>query len=151
RLCRADAERRPKKRASKSREVHARESAPEGLGRTECEALRAKGERLKAVKPNLLTPVSAEEVNPVHEADPVAAGAPDDGVRARAVGVVAHTPQQVTVRGPRRGDDCLPGRELLGREDVRAVVDSLLARLLDLPAGRRPQLGLQLAAEAAQR
>ena len=72
-------------------------------------------------------------------------------MRARAVGEEPHTAEQVTVRNARRGDDHLAGREVLGAEDAVVVLDPGFAQLLDLATRRRPELRLQLAAEAAQR
>src|SRR5512132_445188 len=86
----------------------------------------------------------------VDEADPVAARAHHERVRARAVGEVANSSQQIAVRDAGRRDDRLARRELLGLEDV-TVFYALLARLLDLAPRRRPQLRLQLAAETTKR
>ena len=72
-------------------------------------------------------------------------------MRARAVGEEAHAAQEVAVRDAGRGDDHLAGRQLLGLEDLVDVVDPVLLRLLDLAARRRPELRLELAAEAAER
>ena len=44
-----------------------------------------------------------------------------------------------------------PGARSSGGEDTVDVVDPVLGRGLDLGAGGRPELGLQLAAEAAER
>ena len=88
----------------------------------------------------------------VDEAHPVAARAHDERVRARAVGEVADAAQQVAVRDAGRGDDHLPRREVVDREDrarcrrSRARAPRSISR-----ARRRPELRLQLAAEAAQR
>src|SRR5260221_46520 len=72
-------------------------------------------------------------------------------MRACAVGEVAHAAQEVAVRHPGRGDDHVAGSEVLGPEHAAVVVDSELAQLVDLAPRRRPELRLQLAAEAAQR
>ena len=69
----------------------------------------------------------------------------------RAVGEEAHAAQEVTVRNPRRDDDDVSGREVFDREHATRILDPRSVRLLDLAARRRPQLRLQLAAEAAQR
>src|SRR5215207_11639647 len=106
---------------------------------------------LVAEEPHLVAPLPGEEVDPVHEAHPVAAGAHHQRVRACAVRVEPDAAEQVAVADPRGHDDHLSRRELLGAEDPVHVVDPLLARLVDLAAGRRPELRLELAAEAAER
>src|SRR5690348_3321499 len=73
---------------------------------------------LEPVQPDFVALLAAEEVDAVHEADPVAARAHHDGVRSRAVGVVAHAAEEVAVRDAGGRDDRLAGRELLRREDV---------------------------------
>ena len=98
-----------------------------------------------------LAPLAREEVDAVDEPHPVAARAHDERVRARRVGEEADAAQQVAVRDARRGDDHLLRREVVDREDAVEVVDAVRARLLDLGAPRRPELRLQLAAEAAER
>src|SRR3954463_304202 len=72
-------------------------------------------------------------------------------MRARAVGKEAHAAQEVAVRDAGRRDDDLARREILGPEDTGVVVDAELTQLVDLGARRRPELRLQLAAEAAKR
>ena len=62
-----------------------------------------------------------------------------------------HAAQQVAVRDSCRGDDHLLRREVVDREDTFDVVDAMRPRLFDLGSPRRPELRLQLAAEAAQR
>src|SRR5262249_28105136 len=103
-----------------------------------------------AQQPHFLAPLAREEVNPVREAYPVAAGAHQERVRARGVREEAHAAQEFTVRHAGRRDDLLARRELLRHEDTRGIVDSELARLLDLAPGCRPQLRLHLAAETAE-
>ena len=71
-------------------------------------------------------------------------------MRAGAVGEEAHAPQEVAVRDAGRGDDHLARGELVGLEDLVEVVDPVLLRLLDLVARGRPELRLELAAEAAE-
>src|SRR5918996_6158096 len=99
---------------------------------------------------HFLAPLAGEEVDAVDEAHPVVAGAHDDRVGARAVGQVADAAQEVAVRDARGGDDHLAGRELVGGEDLVDVGDPVLGRLLDLGAGRRPKLRLELAAQAPE-
>src|SRR4051794_36454631 len=70
---------RSKQHASKISQIHAREARLEVCPPEEL-ALRA----LKAVQTNLFAFFSAEEVDSVDEADPVAAGAHDDRVAPRA-------------------------------------------------------------------
>src|SRR5438046_6730888 len=95
---------------------------------------------LQAVEAHLFALLPAEEMDPVDEADPVAARAHHERMRACAVGEVADAAQEVAVRDAGRGDDRLARRQLLGLEDVRDVVDPLLTRLLDLRSRRRPEL-----------
>src|SRR3954463_4300043 len=104
----------------------------------------------RLAQPDFLAPVAREEVDPVDEAHPVAARAHDERVRPGGVAEEADAAQQVAVRHARRDDDHLLRREVVGREDALDVLDPVLARLLDLGPPRRPQLRLQLAAEAAQ-
>src|SRR5262245_44167384 len=99
-------------------------------------------------KPHLLAALAREEVDPVHEAHPIAARAHDERVRPRTVSAVAHPAQKVAVRDARGRDDHLVRRQVVDREDLLDVVDPVLAGALDLAAGRRPELGLHLAAEA---
>src|SRR5262245_12075464 len=100
---------------------------------------------------DLFATVTREEVDPVDEAHPVAAGAHDEGMRARAVRVERDAAQQVAVRDAGRGHDAVAGGELVGPEDPVDVLDPGLARRLDLAAPRRPELRLELPAEAAER
>src|SRR5207248_3290744 len=79
-----------------------------------------------------------------------AARAHDERAGAGAVGEVLHAPQEVAVRDAGGGDDRFPGREVVEGEDAVHVVDALLPGALDLGPGRRPQLRLDLAAEAAK-
>src|SRR5215471_8502187 len=72
-------------------------------------------------------------------------------MRARTVGEEADAAQQVPVRDTGRGDDHLTRGEVLGAEDALVVLDPCLSQLVDLPARRRPELRLQLTAEAAER
>src|SRR5207253_8403115 len=106
---------------------------------------------LKAKQTHFFATLAREEVDAVHEADPVAARAHDERVRARAVGEVADAAQQFAVGNPGGRDDRLARREVVDREDALRVVDSVLAELVDLAPRRRPELPLQLAAEAAKR
>src|SRR5205085_11090419 len=106
---------------------------------------------LDARKANFLAPLAGEEVDPVHEAHPVAAGAHDERARPRAVGEELHAAQEVAVRDTRRGHDRLAGREVVEREDAVHVLDALGAGALDLRPRRRPELRLELAAETAER
>ncbi len=70
----------------------------------------------------------------------------------RALSVRKRTPaEQVAVRDPGGGDDHLARRELVRLEDLVEVVDPVLLGLLDLVARGRPELRLELAAEAAKR
>src|SRR5581483_10537058 len=98
-----------------------------------------------------LAPLAREEVDPVHEAHPVAARAHEQRVRPRAVREEAHAVQQVAVGDARGGDDDLARREILGAEHAPVVIDAALPQLVDLSPRRRPELRLQLTAEAAQR
>src|SRR5215210_4041057 len=109
------------------------------------------GMRATLDEPHFLAPLAGEEVDAVDEAHPVAARAHHERVRPRRVGQVANAAQKLAVRDPRRDDDHLLRREVVDREDLLDVLDPLLARGLDLGAPRRPQLSLELAAEAAQR
>src|SRR5919204_2923894 len=102
-------------------------------------------------QPDLLAALAREEVDPVHEPDPVAAGAHDEGMGPGTVGQEAHAAEQVAVRDAGRGDDHLAGREVLDREHSLDVLHPALPRLLDLAARGRPELGLELASETAQR
>src|SRR6266511_3143490 len=70
---------------------------------------------LVAEKPHVLTPLPRKEVDPVHEAHPVAPRAHDERVRPGAVGEVSHSTEQVTVRDPRRTEDHLARHEVLDR------------------------------------
>src|SRR5919108_5728795 len=65
-----------------------------------------------------LAPLSREEVDPVDEAHPVAAGAHDQRVRPRRVGEEADAAEQVAARNAGGDDDHLPVRELVGGEDA---------------------------------
>src|SRR5918996_5778968 len=100
---------------------------------------------------HFLAPLPGEEVDPVDEPHPVVPRAHDDRVRARAVGQVANSAQEVTVRDAGRGDDHVARRELVGGEDLVDVVDPVLGGLLDLAPGGRPELRLELSAQAAER
>src|SRR5438105_3488785 len=100
---------------------------------------------------DFLAPLAGEEVDPVDEAHPVAARAHDERARPGAVGEELDAAQEVAVRDAGRGDDRLSGRQVVEREDAVHVLDPLLARPFDLAPGRRPELCLDLAAEAAQR
>src|SRR2546423_4599266 len=102
-------------------------------------------------QPHLFAPVAGEEVDPVDEAHPVAARAHHERVRAGGIGEVADAAEELAVRDPGRGDDHLLRREIVDREHTLDVVDPVRARVLDLGTPRRPELSLQLAAEAAQR
>src|SRR3954453_1354189 len=64
-----------------------------------------------------LAPFSREEVDAVHEAHPVAAGAHHERMRPRAVGLEADSAQQVAVRDARRDPHNLPGGEGGGGEE----------------------------------
>src|SRR5438034_9523109 len=108
------------------------------------------GSRL-AEQAHFLAAFAGEEVDAIHEANPVAAGAHDERVCACGIGEEANAAEEVAVGDARRGDDHLAGREIVDREDLLQVLDSVLARLLDLGSGRRPELSLQLAAEIAER
>ncbi len=72
-------------------------------------------------------------------------------MRPGAVGQEADAPKEVAVRDAGGADDRLLRPEVLGREHALDVLDPLLARLVDLAARHRPELRLELAAEAAQR
>src|SRR5512133_3370267 len=102
-----------------------------------------------AEQAHFLAALAGEEVNAVDEANPVAAGAHDERVRACGIGEKADAAEQVPVGDAGRGNDHLAGREIVDREDLLQVLDPVLARLLDLGSGRRPELSLQLAAETA--
>src|SRR5919204_5255996 len=104
-----------------------------------------------AEQAHLFAALAREEMDPVHEADPVAAGAHDERVGAGAVGEEADAAEEVAVRDAGRDDDHLAGRDVLGHEHALDVLDARLAGLLDLAARRRPELRLQLAAETAKR
>ena len=70
----------------------------------------------------------------------------------RAESARKRTPrEQIAVRDAGGGDDHLLRREIVDREHALHVLDAVLAGALDLGAARRPELRLQLAAEAAQR
>src|SRR3954471_2538895 len=100
---------------------------------------------------DFLAPLAGEEVGGVDEPDPVAAGAHDERVSERGVGEVADAAQELAVRDAGGDDDHLLGREVVDREDPVHVLDAVRAGVLDLRAAGRPELGLELAAEAAQR
>src|SRR5262249_51254715 len=102
-------------------------------------------------EPHVLAAFSREEVRAVHEPHPVAARAHDERVGACGVGEVADAAEELAVRHARRDDDHLLGCEVVDGEDPLDVVDAGGVCLLDLGAARRPELGLQLAAEAAER
>src|SRR5581483_899668 len=104
-----------------------------------------------AEQPDFLAALTCEEVVAVDELHPVAARAHDQRVRAGAVGEEPDAAEQVAGRDARRGEDHVAGGQVLEREDPVDVVDAELGGRLDLAAGRRPQLRLQLAAEAPQR
>jgi hypothetical protein len=72
-------------------------------------------------------------------------------VRPCAVGEEAHAAEEVAVRDAGRDDDHFARREVLDREEPLEVLHPGRGRGLDLAAGSRPKLRLQLAAEAAQR
>src|SRR3954471_9458969 len=73
-------------------------------------------------KADFLAALAGEEVDPVHEAHPVAARAHDERVRPRAVGQEAHAAQQVAVGDARRDHDHLARREILDREQPLEVL-----------------------------
>src|SRR5207237_2907526 len=106
---------------------------------------------LEAEKAHFFAPLACEEVDAVDEAHPVAPGAHQERMGTRAVGEEAYAAEEVPVRHAGRRDDHLARREVLGAEHRGVVVDSDLAQLVDLATGRRPELRLQLPAEAAQR
>src|SRR5207247_6413526 len=83
---------------------------------------------------DLLAALAGEEVDAVHEAHPVAAGAHDERMSAGAVGEIANAAQEVAVRDPGGGDDDLVRRQIVDREDLLDVVDPLLLCALDLAA-----------------
>src|SRR5579885_2695386 len=101
-------------------------------------------------EPYVLAPLAREEVDAVDEAHPVAAGAHHERVRARRVGEVAHAAQQLAARDAGGGNDHLLRREVVDREDALDVLDAVGAGRLDLRPPRRPELRLELAAEAAE-
>src|SRR4029077_13161809 len=109
------------------------------------------GLRSVAEEPHLFAPLAREEVDPVDEPHPVAPRAHEERMRPRAVGEEADAAQEVAVRDAGRGDDHLSRSEILGAKDALVVLDPGRSQFLDLPARRRPELGLQLAAEAPQR
>src|SRR4051794_38295180 len=100
---------------------------------------------------DLETTLPHEVVRGIDEADTVAAGAHDDRVGARRIGHVAHAAQQVAVRDAGRDDDRVAAHELLVREHVLHVLDPELGGGPHLGTGHRPELALELAAEAGQR
>src|SRR6266536_260243 len=108
------------------------------------------GSRL-AEEPHFFAALTREEVDAVHEANPVAAGAHNERVRACGIGEEADAAEQVAVGDAGRGNDYLARREIVDREDLLQVLDPVLARLLDLGSRRRPKMSLQLAAETAER
>src|SRR3954466_5680355 len=91
-------------------------------------------------EPHFLTAVPGEEVDAVHEANPVATGAHDERVRAGRISEEADPAEQVSVRAAGRGDDHLAGRQVIDREDLLEIVDPVFARLFDLGSCRRPEL-----------
>src|SRR5207253_4127390 len=101
-------------------------------------------------EPYFLAAVPGEEVDAVHEANPVAARAHHERVRASRISEEANSAKQVAVRDAGRGDNHLAGREVVEREDLLEVADSVFARLFDLGSRRRPELRLELTAEAAE-
>src|SRR5579884_3449901 len=101
-------------------------------------------------EPYVLAPLAREEVDAVDEAHPVAAGAHHERVRARRVGEVAHAAQQLAARDAGGGNDHLLRREVVDGEDALDVLDAVGAGRLDLRPPRRPELRLELAAEAAE-
>src|SRR5689334_9276310 len=105
----------------------------------------------RLTEPDFLASFPREEVDPVDEAHPVAARAHDERVRARRVGEEADAAQQVSVRHAGGCDDHVLRCEVVDREDALDVVDAVVSRPGDLGPPRRPQLRLQLAAEAAER
>src|SRR3954454_25055394 len=105
---------------------------------------------LVARQTDFLAAFSREEVDAVHEAQPVAAGAHYERMRPRAVGLEPDSAQQVAVRDTRRDHDHLAGGEVVQREDPLHVLHPGLLRRSDLGRRRRPQLRLEAAAEAAQ-
>src|SRR4051794_23896959 len=109
------------------------------------------GMRASLAQTDFLAALAGEEVGRLDEADPVAARAHDERVCQRGVGEVADAAEQLAVRDARRGDDRLLWGEVVDREDAFDVVDAVGLRVLDLGAARRPELGLELAAEAAER
>src|SRR3954469_5392611 len=90
----------------------------------------------RLLQPDFLAAVADEEVDAVDEPHPVAAGAHDERVRARAVGEVSDAAQQVAVRDAGGDDDHLARSELVAGEHARRVLDSGRAGLLDLAPRR---------------
>src|SRR5262245_23030203 len=110
----------------------------------------ADADRLEPEQAHFLTPFAREEVDPVHEAHPVAARAHDERVRTRAVGEEPHAAKQVARRDTGRDDDHFSPREVVESEDPRDVLEPVLTSSFDLRAGRRPELSLEASAETAQ-
>src|SRR5256885_17007122 len=61
----------------------------------------------RLAQPDFLTSVTREEVDPIHEAHPVAARAHDEGVGARRVAEEADAAQEIAARDPGRDHDHL--------------------------------------------
>src|SRR6478672_9229937 len=68
-------------------------------------------------QPDFLAPLAGEEMDAVHEPDPVAARAHHERVRPGAVGEEPDSAQQIAVRDARRDDDHLAGGQI-GRAHV---------------------------------
>src|SRR5579872_4652273 len=67
-------------------------------------------------QPDFLAPFSGEEMDPVDEANPVAAGAHHERMGAGGVGQEANPAQEVAVRHAGGGDDHLDRGEVVDRE-----------------------------------
>src|SRR5439155_9188769 len=83
-------------------------------------------------QPHFLAAVSGEEVDAVHEANPVAARAHDERVRPGRIGEEADPAEQVTVRDAGRRDDHLTGGKVVDGEDLFMVIDRFLLLLFVL-------------------
>src|SRR2546430_2527866 len=102
-------------------------------------------------KADLLVPVGREEVDRVDEADAIAARAQDERLRPGAVGHVAHAAQEVAAGDAGRDHGLVAADEVIDAEDATDVIDPVVGCAVDLGAAHRPQLALDLAAQAAQR
>src|SRR4051794_15193202 len=105
---------------------------------------------LVAEEADFLAALAGEEVMAVDELHPVAARAHDQRVRPRAVGEEPDAAEEVARRDARGGEDHVARSQVLEGEDAVHVLDPDLGSLRDLAPRRRPQLRLQLAAEAPQ-